>query len=114
MPHLRLQTNRELSPGGRSGLLARLSAAVAQALGKPQDYTMVTLQDGVPMAFAGSEAPAALVELRAIGLPRSDTPALSRALCDLLHRELQVSPERIYIEFADVPADLWGWNGDTF
>jgi phenylpyruvate tautomerase PptA (4-oxalocrotonate tautomerase family) len=25
-----------------------------------------------------------------------------------------VPPDRIYLNFTDVPAGNWGWNGDTF
>jgi hypothetical protein len=42
------------------------------------------------------------------------TGELSRLLCEWVESELGVAQQRIYINFADVPASLWGWNGETF
>ena len=66
------------------------------------------------MAFAGSEAPAAYLELKSIGLPGERTGELSKALCEMIHDEFGINPERIYIEFSDAPCHMWGWNGATF
>jgi len=54
------------------------------------------------------------LDLRAIGLPAGKTGELAALLCDLAKAELGVAKERVYINFADVPANLWGWNGETF
>lgn len=114
MPYLRIQTNVSREPAARGRLLARASACVADALGKPERYVMVALEAGETMVFAGSEAPLAYLELKSIGLPEQSTTELSRALCDLVQDALGVPGERIYIEFTDAPRHLWGWNGGTF
>ncbi|MGE0372443.1 MAG: phenylpyruvate tautomerase MIF-related protein [Gammaproteobacteria bacterium] len=113
MPCLRIQTNAEPDPSALPGLLAALSQAVAAALGKDERYVMVALDAGTPMLFAGSDAPLAYLELKSIGLP-ARTEALSRTLCRAVGEGLGIPADRIYIEFADAPPHLWGWNGGTF
>lgn len=114
MPHLRIQTNQHLDPDSRQRLLAAASAGVGQALGKAERYVMVTVESDRSMRFAGDDAPCAYMELKSIGLPESRTPALSRALCDMMREQINVPPERVYIEFTNAKASLWGWNGATF
>lgn len=114
MPYLKIQTNVEREPGDSQPATLRASKLVAELLGKPEQYVMVALEAGVPMAFAGSEAPAAYLELKSIGLPQARTAEFSRALCAFISDEFGIRQERIYIEFADAPRTLWGWNGGTF
>ncbi len=114
MPYLRIQTNTRV-PGERRGdLLQQASRTTAEALGKPERYVMVALEDDTPMRFAGEDAPLAYLELKSIGLPRERTPELSATLCALVEEALGIPRERVYIEFADAPRALWGWNGATF
>jgi phenylpyruvate tautomerase PptA (4-oxalocrotonate tautomerase family) len=114
MPYLKIQTNIEREPGDSQPVLARASKLIAEQLGKPEKYVMVALETAVPLAFGGSEAPTAYLELKSIGLPQEKTTELSQALCALIHDEFGVKPERVYIEFADAPGAMWGWNSGTF
>jgi phenylpyruvate tautomerase len=114
MPLLKIETNQTLDAAGRDSLLTKASQQVAAILGKPERYVMVSLQTNPAMLFAGSDAPLAYLELKSIGLPQSRTAELSRALADLMNAELGLPAERIYIEFADAPRTMWGWNGATF
>ncbi len=112
MPYLLIQTNRTVAD--QTTLIKAASAAVAEALGKPERYVMVALQDGVPMVFAGDDAPLAYLELKSIGLPEARTGELSALLCDFIGERLDIPTDRIYIEFADAPRSFWGWNRGTF
>jgi phenylpyruvate tautomerase len=114
MPLLTIQTNVNVPEGKRDAMLKRASRTVAQQLGKPEGYMMVSLEAERPMVFAGTSEPAAFMDLRAIGLPAGKTGQLAALLCDLAKAELGVAKERVYINFTDVPANLWGWNGETF
>ncbi len=114
MPYLKIQTNQIVEPSRRPPLLAKASAAVARTLGKPERYVMVALESGTPMSFAGESAPAAYLELKSIGLPEARTAELSQTLCALIQEELGIVPDRVYIEFADAPRRMWGWNSATF
>ncbi|MEW6645756.1 MAG: phenylpyruvate tautomerase MIF-related protein [Pseudomonadota bacterium] len=114
MPYLLIKTNITPADGAVQPLLQRASRQVAQALGKPEDYVMVALEHSCPMLFAGNDAPLAYLELKSIGLPRTRTAELSAQLAGLLHEELGIAADRVYIEFADAAGPLWGWNGATF
>ena len=113
MPYLKIQTNLpHLKQTGR-GLLKEASALVARELEKPEAYVMVALEDNTPMMFAGSDDPAAFLELRAIGLPAKKHGQLCKVLGELVSRHLGVPSERIFMNFADIPPGNWGWKGDT-
>lgn len=114
MPYLSIRTNKSLAAGERASLLAKASGSIAESLAKPEHYVMVALEDDTPMLFAGGDAPAAYLELKSIGLPESQTTALSRTLCELMQTETGISQDRVYIEFVDAPRSMWGWNGATF
>ena len=114
MPLLRIQTNQSTSPDARQALLSKASELVAEQLGKPEQYVMVTMEPDQSMLFAGSDAPLAFLELKSIGLPESQTADLSNALCGLMQQELNIEQGRVYIEFTDAPRKMWGWNGATF
>jgi len=83
-------------------------------LGKPERYVMVEMQSSLSLSFAGSVEPAAFVELKSIGLPQEQTQHYSAALCDLITQQMEIPPERIYIEFTNASRALWGWNRTTF
>lgn len=114
MPYLKLNTNLAIDSERSSKLLSQLSQAVAQETGKPERYVLVELNGGRPMLFAGRDEPLAYLECKSIGLSARQAKALSASLSQLLGTSLKISPERIYIEFSDCPAEFWGWNGSTF
>ena len=114
MPYLKIQTNSEIAADAQQQLLKRVSKTVAERLGKPERYVMTALEQRVPMTFAGDNAPTAYLELKSIGLPADQTPDLSQALCSVIHEELGIALDRVYIEFSDAPRAMWGWNGGTF
>ena len=113
MPYLMIQTNQTIAETAGKTLLATASKLVAGELGKPESYVMVALEANVPMLFAGEDSPLAYLELKSIGLPADKTTNLSAALCNLME-SVNISKERVYIEFADAPRTMWGWNGSTF
>jgi phenylpyruvate tautomerase len=114
MPFLKIQTNQPLADTAAKALAAKASGRVAELLGKPEAYVMVTVETNAAMQFAGSDEPLAYLELKSIGLPQSITASASRTLCDLVAGETGISAKRIYIEFSDAPRQMWGWNGATF
>jgi phenylpyruvate tautomerase len=95
-----------------AALLQELSAALAQQTGKPERYVMTLLEAGVPMTFAGTTDPCAFVEIKSIGALRP--PAMSAAFCELISARTGLPADRIYLQFEDVEAGSWGWDGHTF
>ena len=114
MPYLKIQSSKAVDEKVTQTLLKKASRLVAKELAKPEDYVMVSLEPPNAMLFAGSPEPTAFLELRAIGLPVKKTGDLSRLLCEFVESELGIPKERVFVNFADIPANLWGWNGETF
>jgi phenylpyruvate tautomerase PptA (4-oxalocrotonate tautomerase family) len=114
MPLLKLETTVVLSEDKRKALLVSLSKAVAETIGKPEQYVMVTASRAA-MVMSGKPGDAAFVDIRSIGGLSDDVnPRLSQQICKLLGGSLGISPDRVYLNFTDVDAGNWGWNGSTF
>ncbi|OMO94395.1 Macrophage migration inhibitory factor [Corchorus capsularis] len=102
MPTLNLFTNVPVDAVTASDILKDATKAVAKIIGKPESYVMILINGGVPMAFAGTEAPAAYGELISIGgLGPSVNPKLSSTLADILQTKLSIDASRFYIKFYD-------------
>ena len=114
MPLLKLETTVALTEDKGKALLASLSKTVAEVIGKPQQYVMVTASHAA-IQMSGSLGDAAFVDIRSIGGLTGDlNRKLSQKVCQLLHDSLGIPPNRIYLNFTDVKASHWGWNGSTF
>jgi phenylpyruvate tautomerase PptA (4-oxalocrotonate tautomerase family) len=114
MPLLRLETTVVLTDDKRKALLASLSKIVAETIGKPEQYVMVTISPAA-ILMSGKPGDAALVDVRSIGGLSGDVNRrLSQKVCRLLNESLGVPQERIYLNFTQVEAGNWGWKGTTF
>ncbi|KAK5811479.1 hypothetical protein PVK06_026815 [Gossypium arboreum] len=103
MPTLNLYTNVPVDAVTTSDILKDATKAVAKIIGKPESYVMILVNGGVPMAFAGTEAPAAYGELISIGgLGPSVNAKLSSTVADILQTKLSIDSSRFYIKFYDV------------
>ncbi|MCU0857467.1 MAG: phenylpyruvate tautomerase MIF-related protein [Pontiellaceae bacterium] len=110
MPLINIQTPREIP----SSVLAGLSKIVAETIGKPETYVMVN-SSSADLMMAGSAGHAAFVEVKSIGgLTREVNEKLADKICGLLEAKLQIPPERVYLNFTEVPASQWGWNSSLF
>lgn len=112
MPVLRIHTNTLID--NPATLIRKASRMLATALGKPERYVMVMAAGGQALCFAGSDAPAAFLELKSLGLSTGQTATLSDTLCSFIAAELEIDPARIYIEFAAPERAMFGWNRGTF
>jgi phenylpyruvate tautomerase len=114
MPLLKLETNVALSNETQSALLAALSKIVGGTIGKPEQYVMVVISPAA-ILMSGQSGDAAFVDIRSIGgLNDGVNRQLAQKIAALLKESLGVRADRIYLNFTDVPAGNWGWNGDTF
>ena len=113
MPLLKLQTTVAIPADKRKGLMSSLSKAVAATIGKPEQYVMVTVDQG-SIIISGSEGDAAFVDIRSIGgLTGEVNRKLSQQVSKLLGDSLGIAPERVFLNFTDVPASHWGWKNAT-
>ena len=111
MPYLNIVTNKAVQD--ETVLLKTASQTIAKAAGKPESYVMVTLQSKTNMLMGASDAPAAFLDYRALGLP-ADRTAFSDTLCSLITEQLGIAGDRIYISMTDSERQNWGWNHSTF
>ena len=114
MPLLKLETTVPLPEENGKPLLAALSKAVASATGKPEQYVMVTGTQST-MVMSDKAGDAAFVDIRSIGGLNGETNGkLSQQICKLLKDSIGIASDRVYLNFTDVEAGNWGWNGSTF
>ena len=114
MPLLKLETTVVLTDEKRKTLLASLSKVLAETTGKPEQYVMVTASQSA-MLMSGKSGETAFVDIRGIGGLSGDVNRqLSQKVCRVLNESLGVPPNRIYLNFTEVDAANWGWNGETF
>ncbi|MGA3266216.1 MAG: phenylpyruvate tautomerase MIF-related protein [Verrucomicrobiota bacterium] len=114
MPLLKLETTVALSDDQQSALLSSLSKIVAATIGKPEQYVMVVISPAA-ILMSGKAGDAAFVDVRSIGGLTDDVNRqLARKIGTLLKDSLAVPPDRIYLNFTNVAAGNWGWNGETF
>jgi len=114
MPYLSMITNARVADARQSELLAAASRIVASQLGKPESYVMVSIVPGQRLAFAGSEEPAAFLELRSIRFPDAKRGSLCTELTDLIAEFCDIATDRIFLVMVDVDPKLWGHDGKTF
>ncbi|MGL5872780.1 MAG: phenylpyruvate tautomerase MIF-related protein [Xenococcaceae cyanobacterium] len=116
MPLIKIQSSIQTADKNEvENLLKNLSSLLAKHLGKPESYVMTAFESDATMSFAGTFEPSCYVEVKSIGnMTSAQTKAMSQDFCQQIEQALGVSANRIYIEFADAKAFMWGWNNSTF
>ncbi|VAW54007.1 hypothetical protein MNBD_GAMMA05-1636 [hydrothermal vent metagenome] len=112
MPYLEINTNTTID--NCSAIAEQASKLAADILGKPESYVMVKVSPEQTLLFAGSDAPAAHIKLKSLGLPESNTAEFSEKLCSFLSGQLGIGGSRVYIEFSNPERHMWGWDSKTF
>jgi phenylpyruvate tautomerase len=115
MPYIRLETTETIPADCKAPLCAKLSKACAETIGKPEEYQMAVVQDGLTIFRSGKPGPAAFVEIRSIGgLGPEVNRKLSERICQLLAESLRIPADRVYLNMRNVAASDWGHDGSTF
>lgn len=116
MPLIKVQTSVDAPEKTQlEAMLKELSGSLASHLGKPESYVMTAFEGGIPMTFAGTTDPVCYIEIKSVGtMGGTKTKAMSQDFCAKVEAALGVPKNRTYIEFADSPGAMWGWNGGTF
>ena len=110
MPLINVRTSRSVL--NSEDLLKCLSLKLSELTGKPENYVMTCLESSCNMTFAGNSDPCCFIEIKSIGA--LSPSKMSKVLCDYISKELEITSNRIYIQFEDVQPHLWGWNASTF
>lgn len=114
MPYFSIQTNRHIADNSVTDLAKKASALIAGLVGKPEAYVMTAIKPGIAMTFAGNDAPTAVVELKSLGLTEDRCNPLAEKISAFIQAELGIKPNRVFIDFVDVPRTRFAWNGKTF
>ena len=110
MPMINLKSSQTI-PGD---LLAEISTAVAETIGKPEKYVMV-VSSPADMVMSGSPGNAVYAEVKSLGgLSRVVNHELTMKLCVLLSDHMDIPADRVYVTFQSLERDHWGWNGSIF
>lgn len=114
MPLLKLQLPVELKDDIKKKMLHELSKMIVETFSKPENYVMVVIDQG-SFQMSGTEGNAAFADLRGIGgINSKTTTKFSQVFCNYLLETLSIPKDRVYINFTDIDAANWGWNGSTF
>ncbi len=114
MPLVNVWCSTPVQDTAKRAFLKETTATVASLLGKGQRWVMVRVSDEESITFGGTADPCCYAEFKSLSLPENRTPEFSAVLSNLIEEHLGVSPDRVYIEFADPPRTMFGFNGSTF
>ena len=114
MPYFKIETNQKLDDAGSEKLSKDASSFLSGLLGKPERVIMVAVVHSIAMRFSENTSPAAYVEIKSIGLSPEKCPEYAKAVCEFIETALNVSPDRVYIDFANIDGKMFGWNKQTF
>ncbi|XP_015784769.1 macrophage migration inhibitory factor [Tetranychus urticae] len=113
MPTLEVQTNVDASKLTPE-LAGKAAQVVADALGKPKSYVIVSFKSAV-MSMGGESGPTAIAHLGSIGkIDREMNKKTSKALSAFLVKELGLPEDKFYIMFHNLNKENVGWKGTTF
>jgi phenylpyruvate tautomerase len=113
MPLLRLEIGMPIPAQKKEVLLLEASKIISHNTGQPETYVMVLLTEGSGI-LGGRTGPVAFADVRSIGsLDKKTNGALAKALCDLLKKELDIAPDRVFLNFTEIEATRWAWKGST-
>ena len=112
MPFIQINTSTRSILDNDESIQKDISKLVADLTRKSENFVMTMIQRDANMTFAGSDEPCCFIKIKSIG---SLTPSsMSKSLCELIASNSNIKMNRIYIEFIDVKASNWGFNGSTF
>jgi hypothetical protein len=103
MPYLKIQTNLPVSHMAETAVVHEATELVARETGRPRKTIAIAVKFGARLFLAGTDAPAAFVEMKSSRLPPQGR-AFGEALADLIHRHLGVPPTRVYVKFVSATA----------
>ncbi len=114
MPYFKIETNQKLDNAGVEKFSRDASAFLSGLLDKPQRVIMVSVVHSIAMMFNENTSPTAYLEIKSIGLIPEKCPEYAKAVCGFIETAINVPSDRVYIDFADINGNMFGWNKQTF
>ena len=112
-PSIVLHTNARMGDKKKAFMKA-VSKALATSLSKPESFVAVCVKDGCDMMWGGEDVPCALGALYSLGAINLENNKKVMAQLTKLLGEFNVAPDKMYVNFFDVPRENIGYNGATF
>ena len=114
MPYLRARVNRTVSEDETAQLRRKFGEAISLLPGKTERWLMVDIDGSASLSLAGDGSrPLAMLEVELYGKSTPDAyDALTARLTEILDEVLGVSPDGVYVKYAEV--DHWGFAGSNF
>lgn len=113
MPFIDSKISVKVSPEKKETLKAGFGALMP-VLGKSETYLMVGIEDGFDLWMGGKKTEkGAYVSVSLLGnAPSSKYEEMTKEICALLARELDIDGSCVYVTYH--PVSDWGWNGANF
>tara|TARA_B100000161_G_scaffold209146_1_gene153997 strand:+ start:387 stop:719 length:333 start_codon:yes stop_codon:yes gene_type:complete len=109
MPYVNISTSKKIE--NKNKLLDEISTLISSLTKKSKRFVMAKLEDNANLYF-NDESPCCYFEIKSIG---SLNPSeMANPICSFIHEKMSIPIDKIYINFYDVPPEMWGWNGRTF
>ena len=113
MPFIDTKTNVTISKEVEKSLTAEFGKAIELIRGKSEYWLMLSFDGDKMMAFRGSDAPCAIIEVKIFGsASEAEYSALTAKLTEILSKYLPVSSDRIYVKYDEI--STWGLCGENF
>ncbi|NXY47526.1 MIF factor, partial [Ceuthmochares aereus] len=92
--------------------LGELTQQLSKATGISAQHLAIQISPDQPMSFGGFTDPCAIYSIGKTG--EQENKVYSKLLCDLLKKQVEILPDRIYVSFFNISASNVGWNTTTF
>ncbi|GAB5353588.1 hypothetical protein AAMO2058_000048100 [Amorphochlora amoebiformis] len=113
-PSLTVTTNVVMDKSKKMGFMKAASKLVSSALGKPESYVAIAVNDGTDLIWGGEDVPAALCQVVSLGsINLENNKKVSEGVCEML-KDFGIAGTKVYIEFRDVARENMGYDGKTF
>lgn len=114
MPHFRIETNVP-SKNIPSDFAKKLCELIATTLGKPLNFTVVTVVGDAQISWGGVDEPSAQATLMSIGsLDVEKNKQYSKVFYEFISKQLNISTKRMYIHYINAASSDVGYDYTTF
>lgn len=111
MPVFRIETNQALTGEQTQELLEKSTDMLCRVLNKPKTFMMIYIDSGCSMMFNGTTDPFVFVQLRLFKFPEEEVPGIIKNISEFIEHELDVKPNRQYIQLTEMKNTHFGWDG---
>ena len=114
MPCIQTKVSVKMTEQQEKTIKTELGKAISLIPGKSENWLMLIFEDDCKIYFQGNcDQSAAFVEVKIYGKANAGVyNKMTAAITDILSKELQIAPNRIYVKYEEVA--YWGWNGNNF